>query len=65
MHVLLYVAGHVEVDDVLDVGDVEAPGRHRRGHDDRGLAGLEAPGERSGEFRGCMVSGDVRWWQGM
>ena len=46
MHVFLHVTGHVEVDDVLHVRDVEPSGRHGRGHDDRGLAALEAPGRR-------------------
>ena len=41
VHVLLYVAGHVEVDDVLDVGDVKAARRHSCGHDDRRLPNLK------------------------
>ena len=40
--VLLDVAGHVEVDDVLDAGDVQPPGRHRRGNYDGSLAAFKS-----------------------
>lgn len=38
MNVLLNVAGHVEVDDVLHARDVKAPGSNSRGHYDGSLA---------------------------
>ena len=43
MHILLHVAGHVEVDHMLHVGDVKASSGHCCGNDDRGLTALEAP----------------------
>lgn len=52
MDVLLHVARHVEVDDVLHVGDVEATGGDGRGYDDRGLATLEPSGGMRGRERG-------------
>ena len=43
MHILLHVAGHVEVDHMLHVGDVKASSCHCCGNDDRGLTALKAP----------------------
>ena len=34
MNVLVHLVGHVVVDDVLDVGNVEPAGRHGGGHQD-------------------------------
>ena len=42
-NILLHVAGHVEVDHVLGVGDVKSSGSHCCGNDDRGLTALKAP----------------------
>eukprot|EP00951_Prasinocladus_malaysianus_P046897 scaffold648042_cov31-Prasinocladus_malaysianus.AAC.1 len=42
MHVVVDVAGQVEVDDVCHVGDVEAAGSHVGGHQHGGPARAEA-----------------------
>ncbi len=42
MHVVVNVSGQVKVDDVGDVGDVQATGSHIGGHKHRGAARAEA-----------------------
>ena len=43
MHILLNVQGHVKVDDVLNIWNVQSPSSHRRCHKYGGVASLEVP----------------------
>ena len=47
VNVLLHVAGHVEVDDMFHVGDVQTSGGHGCGHYDGGLATFEPETQKS------------------
>ena len=59
VNVFVDVLGQVKVDDVLDVGDVQATCGHSRCHQDRGSAALEAVQRRLALLL-CAVAMDAR-----